>query len=243
MKSIFEEHASREELLRAAEQAITETTGADGGATYRIADPERDAWKSRLETESRNAARELKLRQDAEAKLARYEAERETQHAELERLRAAAPADLRETLKRYAEQSASSKAKIEALEAELAPLREENAAYRERETRAKIEAQLVDAARKLNCRESALRDVKRLAPMFKLDAAGFASTEDAKTAEEVLREEIALSPHWLDRSQGGAADAGLDAQVATSRERFAQALRGNDFAEALRHAPRTRVDR
>lgn len=244
MKSVFENYATREELLRAAEESILENESPDGAKVYRLADPERDALKQRCDRETRAAARELKLRKEAEEKLAQYEAERAAQIEELERLRLEnTPNGSGEALKRYAEQNAAGRAKIAALEAELGPLREENAAYKAREARAAIESQLVDAAKKLRCRESALRDVKRLAPMFKLDEAGVALTDNAKTAEEVLREELALSPHWLDVSQGSAASAGLDRGAAASRELFEQALRSNDFAEALRRAPREYVVR
>ena len=113
--------------------------------------------------------------------------------------------------------------------------------FKEREERAAVESQLVDAARKLNCCESALRDVKRLAPLFKLNDEGVALSEDAKLVSEVLQEEIALSPHWLKRSQGGDAEPGeLPAPRAADDARFRDALADPDvpFADLLRLAPR-----
>lgn len=235
MKSVYDDYSTREELLDAASQAIEERANERGERVFRLTDPTRDALK-------RNVEKETRLRREAEERLATLERERATNLVELERLRAqeGGPNELRETLKRYVEQANASREKLATLEAELAPLREENAAYKARETRETIEKQLVEAARKARCVETALRDVKRLAPMFRLDDAGIATTQDGRVVEDVLREELALSPHWLDRSQGANAKEGGSTFYADDRERFERALRANNLAEAIRFAPRER---
>ncbi|MGI6401867.1 MAG: hypothetical protein ACOX0A_07145 [Thermoguttaceae bacterium] len=234
--SIYDDYNSREELLGALESAITKRE--DG--KWRLADDEREALTKRCETFSRNAAQYQRRGEELESQLARAERERATAVAELERLRGVGTDgnDLNAALRRYAEQASASESKAAALEAELAPLREENARYKERETRRTIEAQLVDEARKLDCCESALRDVKRLAPIFKLDEAGVAVAEDARRVAEVLRDEIALSPHWLSRSRGSGASPGAERDAYGASERFQDAMRRGDFADVIRYAPR-----
>ncbi len=240
---LFDEYGSREELLSALDSAIIERRDEKGGAVWRLADEERDALARRCEAASRQAERSRRHSEELEERLAKAERDRAATAAELERLRTsgtgASGDDVQATLRRYAEQTRASQSKAAALEAELAPLREENARYKERETRRAIESQLVDAARKLDCCETALRDVKRLAPMFRLNDDGLAVAEDARVVEEVLRDEIALSPHWLNRSQGGAASPGSERDAYSDRERFQAALARGDFADAIRCAPRT----
>lgn len=242
--SIFDEYKTREELLRAVEGAITAQEDGAGGSSWRLADEEHDALRRRVETADRGAARERRRREELEERLAKADRERADVDAELERLRAlnaAAPADdadLRGAVRRYAEQAAVSRNKLAALEAQLAPLREENARYKERETRAAIEAQLVDAARKLDCCETAMRDVRRLAANFRLNEEGLAVADDSRSAADVLRDEIALSPHWLNRSRGGAASPGAEPGGYGDRDRFLDALGRGDFADAIRFAPR-----
>ncbi len=238
--NVYDDYATREELLAALEGAITRRDGADGGSVWRFDGSTRDAMTRRLESASQSAAEERRRREDAETKLRAAERSRDEAASELARLReergAVAGASAEESRRRFAEQ-------IAALEAQLAPLKEENARYKERETRAAIEAQLVDAARKMDCCESALRDVRRLADSMRLDDAGRAVDRDSRGVDEVLREEIALSPHWLKRSRGGNASPGVDAPSQGSRERFLDALKRGDFADALRFAPKTPVAR
>ena len=240
---IYDEYRSRDELLTALESAIKERRDESGAAVWRLTDEERDALARRCETASRQAERQRRRGDELEERLAKAERDRAATAAELERLRTsgtgASGDDVQATLRRYAEQTRASQSKAAALEAELAPLREENARYKERETRRAIESQLVDAARKLDCCETALRDVKRLAPMFRLNDDGLAVAEDARVVEEVLRDEIALSPHWLNRSQGGAASPGSERDAYSDRERFQAAIARGDFADAIRCAPRT----
>ena len=182
----------------------------------------------------------LGRREEAEAQLRDAQESRDATAAELARLReergAGAGGIAEESRRRYAEQ-------IAALEAQLAPLKEENARYKERETRAAIEAQLVDAARKMDCCETALRDVRRLADALRLDETGRAVDRESRSVEDVLREEIALSPHWLKRSRGVDASPGVDSPSQGSRERFLDAMKRGDFADALRYAPKTPVAR
>lgn len=243
---LFDEYRSREELMTALESAITERRDESGRAVWRLADEERDALARRYETANRQAERQRRRGDELEERLAKTERDRAATAAELERLRTvgsgAAGEDVQATLKRYAEQASASQSKAAALEAELAPLREENARYKERETRRAIETQLVDAARKLDCCETALRDVKRLAPMFRLNDDGLAVTEDARVASEVLRDEIALSPHWLNRSRGGGAAPGAERVAYSSREQFQEAVSRGDFGAAIRFAPREPID-
>ena len=241
MSNIFNDYASREALLRDVESAIAETTDGQGNPAFRLSGGAADELRAQRDELTRRADEEAAARRGLEEKLRAVAKERARESAELERLRAEAgnPDELRATLRRYVDEANAGRVKLAALEAELAPLREENAAYKARETRAAIEAQLVDAAKKLDCCESALRDVRRLAPMFALDASGRAAAKDGRSVEEALRDEIALSPHWLNRSQGSSADAGAPLERGYGdRARFQEALRGTDFAAVIRSAPR-----
>ena len=86
--------------------------------------------------------------------------------------------------------------------------------------------------------------MKRLAPIFQLNAAGVAQTQDNRGVADVLEEELAQSPHWLNRSQGAAASSGsLGVGAYGDRERFQQALEGTSFADVLSCAPRQKVER
>ncbi|MBQ9812975.1 MAG: hypothetical protein IJM54_06645 [Thermoguttaceae bacterium] len=246
MNEIFNVYASREELDKALDAAIEQSTDESGKSVFRLRNVAADEYLAQRDAAERKAAAEIKRREELEKKLQALVDERADVDAELERLRADAvePGELRAAIQRYADHASASRARAAALEAEIKPLREENAAYKERETRAAIEAQLVETARKLNCCESALRDVKRLAPMFKLNDEGVAQTQDMRSVEETLKEELALSPHWLNRSQGAAASAGsVDANSYANRERFQRALEGTNFADVLTYAPRQKVDR
>ena len=95
----------------------------------------------------------------------------------------------------------------------------------------------------MDCCETALRDVRRLADALRLDETGRAVDRDSRSVEDVLREEIALSPHWLKRSRGVEASPGVDSPSHGSRERFLDAMKRGDFADALRYAPKTPVAR
>ena len=64
--------------------------------------------------------------------------------------------------------------------------------------------------------------------------------EDQKLVSEVLDEEIALSPHWLQPSQGGGANPSPTGNV-SNEAKFQQALKGNDFDAVLANAPRVQV--
>lgn len=237
---VYDDYATREELMRALEGAITRRDAGNGSFVWRFDATTRDAMTRRYESASQSAAQERRRREEAEAQLRDAQESRDATAAELARLReergAGAGGIAEESRRRYAEQ-------IAALEAQLAPLKEENARYKERETRAAIEAQLVDAARKMDCCETALRDVRRLADALRLDETGRAVDRDSRSVEDVLREEIALSPHWLKRSRGVDASPGVDSPSHGSRERFLDAMKRGDFADALRYAPKTPVAR
>ena len=237
---VYDDYATREELMRALEGAITRRDAGNGSFVWRFDATTRDAMTRRYESARQNAAQERRRREEAEAQLRDAQESRDATAAELARLReergAGAGGIAEESRRRYAEQ-------IAALEAQLAPLKEENARYKERETRAAIEAQLVDAARKMACSATALRDVRRLADALRLDETGRAVDRDSRSVEDVLREEIALSPHWLKRSRGVDASPGVDSPSQGSRERFLDAMQRGDFADALRYAPKTPVGR
>ncbi len=236
----YDEYETREELMRALESQIAQTSLEDGRTVYRLRNNELDALRAKYDAATRSVDSESKRRREIETRLNALTQERAETLAELERAKAevASPNELRDALRKSVEQANASKARVVALEAELKPLREENDAYKKRETRAKIESQLVDAARKMNCCETALRDVKRLAPLFRLNEAGVAVTDDDKLVVEILQEELALSPHWLSRSQGSAASSGKLDSPFDSREKFLEAMEKNDFVAVLRNAPR-----
>ena len=234
---IFDKFASKEELIKALESEIEEMDDADGTAYYRLAD--RGTIRSKYNEEVDNARKQRNLKQEAQAKYDSLLKERERDLVELEELRKFKPDDMKANLQRYIDQSAESASRIRALEEQLAPLKKENEAYKKREQRAVIETALVEAAHKMNCVESAMRDVKRLAPMFHLSENGVPLSEDGKTVSEVVKSEIEQSPHWLKRSQGGGSASGYGvSSKGYSQSKFQEALKSNDFAAILANAPR-----
>lgn len=234
--NIFDSYDNKEALMRDIESEITEETNDEGATIFRLQNKVADALKAKFDAEVKNAKSQREKKQDAEAKLAELTQLREKDLLELEELRKANPKELKTTLQRYVDETTSAKERIQALEKELQPLREQNAAFKAREIREKIENELVTNAIKMNCCETALRDVKRLAPMFKLNDAGVATTDDGKLVVEVLQEEIEKSPHWLKRSQS--ANASPSAAGMSSEAKFREALKGKSFIDVLENAPR-----
>lgn len=237
--SIFDEFTDKSELLKAVEESVTETQAADGSTVYRLPNDQAELMRQKFDAEARNAKSQREKKQKAEARVAELTAQYDKTVAELEQLKATNPSDLKETLQKYVDQTAESAAKIRALERELEPLRKENEAYHAKETRERIEAELVEAAKKLDCCDSAMRDVKRLAPMFHISESGVVVSDDNRLVQEKLEEEVRLSPHWLKRSQGGGTGGGT--APLSNAAQFQQALKGGDFAAVLASAPRTPV--
>ena len=237
--SIFDEYTNKDDLLKAVATEIVETKNDNGEPVYRLQNKDAETLRAKYDAEVKNAKSQREKKQEAEAKLAELNALREKDLIELQELRAMNPADLKTTLQKYVDQTAESSAKIKMLENELEPLRKENKAYKAREIREKIEAELVMQARKMNCCESALRDVKRLASMFHIAESGVILTDDNKLVVQVLQEEIENSPHWLKRSQGAGANPGSG--TLTSEAKFREALKGSDFGAVLANAPRMQV--
>lgn len=239
--SIYDGYESKEALLKDVELEIDEETTDGGGVVYRLRNKPFETYKAKYEAEVKNAKSQREKKQEAEAKLQELTQQREKDLVELEELRKSNPQDVRATLERYASQKADADARIKALERELEPLRAQNAEFKERETRRRIEQELTTNAVKMNCCETALRDVKRLAPMFHLNDAGVPVTDDGKLVVEVLQDEIEKSPHWLKRSQS--ANASPNGGYSSSSEaRFREALRGTSFADVISNAPRKRVE-
>lgn len=237
--SIFDEYKSKDDLLKDIELEVIETKNTAGETVYRLQNKDADTYRAKYDAEVKNAKSQREKKQEAEAKLAELNALREKDLIELQELRAMNPADLKTTLQKYVDQTAESSAKIKALEKELEPLRVQNKEYKAREIRERIESELVTQARKMNCCETALRDVKRLAPLFKIDENGIVITKDNKLVVQVLQEEIEHSPHWLKRSQSGGANPGNG--TLSSEAKFREALKGKDFAAVLANAPRQQV--
>ena len=236
---IFDEYTDKEALLKDLTAEIQESQNAEGVKVYKLLNRDADTYRSKYEAEVRNAKSQREKKQEAESKLAELTVQHEKDLVELQQLREMNPADLKTTLQKYVDQTAESTAKIKALEKELAPLRAANEEYKARETRQKIEAELVETARKMNCCETAMRDVKRLAPMFHISESGVIVSNDNKLIPEVLQAEIEQSPHWLKRSQSGGSGAG-GVQM-TSEAKFREALKGSDFATVLANAPRQQI--
>lgn len=230
--TIFDDFDDRAALLSALDAAIQGIEDENGQIRYRLVDGGADELRATAANATRNAERAERRRQELERELATRTRERDEARAK----RATPNDDLRDE---------SARERIAELEATLAPLKEENARLKARETRREIEAQLVATARKLNCCESALRDVRRLAPNCSLGEDGIARAEHDRSLEAMLREEIALSPHWLNRSQGGAARASVGLDGPSARERFRVALAREDaeFGELIRTAPREPIER
>ena len=248
MTTIFDDYSDRAELLRALDDSIAELDSDDGAKRFRFANADADALRAKYELATRAAEREARKLRELQERLDASERRAAASDAELERLREnSRPNDeSRDALRRYRDETAAARARTAALEAELAPLRAENERYKAAERRRAIEEQLVAEARKLDCCESALRDVRRLAPIFALNDDGVAVSEDNRLVSEVLRDEIALSPHWLNRSSGAAASSGANAPTRyDDRALFQEALRSPDadFAELVRRAPRTKQTR
>ena len=111
---------------------------------------------------------------------------------QVEELNKLNPEDLRKSLQQYVNEKTELAKKIKELQAEVEPLREENAAFKAEKTTATIKKALLEEARKRNCRDSALRDVERLAGDFIVDPDTdlIVRKEDQKLVSEVLDEEI-----------------------------------------------------
>lgn len=236
---IFDEFNDKDELIKALTSEIQEVRNSDGVIAYRLQNRDADTYRAKYEAEVRNAKSQREKKQEAESKLAELTAQHEKDLIELKQLREMNPDDLKSTLQKYVDQTAEATAKIKALEKELVPLRAANEEYKAKETRQKIEAELVETARKMNCCETAMRDVKRLAPLFHITETGVIMSNDNKLVLEVLQSEIEQSPHWLKRSQSGGSSSG-GAQM-TSEAKFRDALKANDFAAALANAPRQQI--
>lgn len=234
--NIFDAYQSRESLLKDIEAAIVEEQGEDGATVFRLPNKVAEALKAKYDAEVKNAKSQREKKQDAESRLAELTELRNKELLELEELRKTNPSDLRSTLQKYVEETTQARGKIMALEQELKPLRAQNEEFKAKETRRRIEAELVENATKLNCCETAMRDVKRLAPMFHLNDAGVAVTDDGKLVVEVLQEEVEKSPHWLKRSQGGGSRSGTS--TGSMESRFQEALRGSSFHDVIANAPR-----
>lgn len=237
--NIFDGYEKKEDLLRDIESEITEETNESGATVFRLQNKIADALKAKFDAEVKNAKSQREKKQEAESKLAELTQLREKDLLELEELRKANPKELKTTLQRYVDETTRAKDRITALEKELEPLREQNAQFKAREIREKIENELVSNAVKMNCCETALRDVKRLAPMFHLNDAGVAVTDDGKLVVEILQDEIEKSPHWLKRSQS--ANASPSSVGVSSEARFREALKGKSFADVISNAPRQKT--
>ncbi|MDO5309968.1 MAG: hypothetical protein Q4G03_10830 [Planctomycetia bacterium] len=246
MTSIYQtEYPTREAALQALQAMIVTRQDEQGATRYAVQEenlPNLQSLRAQRRAALQERDAEIAKRMELQKKLdALIEAQRQSEER-LDKLSLEPSQEkVRDALKRYAQQEANARARIADLEAQIKPLREQNDAYKARETTREIERQLVDAAQKLNCCPSALRDVKRLAPLFKLNDAGVAVNDQNQLAYEAVQEEIALSPHWLNRSQGAnASSGGHDAY--TAQERYQEALRGGDFYAVIQNAPRLAPD-
>ena len=237
--NIFTDYKSKDELLKDVATEILETQNDSGETVYRLQNRDADTYRAKFEAEVKNAKSQREKKQEAEARLAELTKENERNLVELNQLREMNPADLKSTLQKYVDQTAESSAKIKALEKELEPLRAANEAYKARETREIIEKELVATARKMNCSEPAMRDVKRLAPMFRVGEGGVVISNDGKLVAEVLQAELEQSPHWLKRSQGAGSNPG--SAPLSNEAKFREALKGKSFADVLSNAPRQQV--
>lgn len=119
---VYDDYATREELISALEGAITRRDDGNGGVVWRFDAAARDAMARRCESASQSAAQERRSREEAEAQLRDARQSYDATAAELARLReergASAGGVAEESRRRYAEQ-------IAALEAQLAPLKED----------------------------------------------------------------------------------------------------------------------
>ncbi len=232
----FSDFASKEELLKAIEAKIVETQNDDGETVYSLLNEDADNYRLKYEAEVKNAQKQRNGKQKAEQELAEAVAEKEELTRQVEELNKLNPSDLKETIQRYVSQTSELTRRNKELEAEIGPLREANDAYRRKETTAKIEEALVESAKKMDCCDSALRDVKRLASAFEINEAGLiVSKDNQQLVDEVLEEEIKHSPHWLKRSLSAGTNppnAGM-----SNEAKFREALKGDDFGAVLANAP------
>lgn len=238
--SIFSDYKDKEELLKDITSEIVEAQNDKGETIFRLPNRDADNFRIKYEAEVKNAKSQREKKQEFEAKLNELQAAREKDLLELEQLRSVNPDDLKKTLQKYVDMTAESSAEIKTLKGELEPLRKRVADYEARDTLQKIETELVENARKMNCCETALRDVKRLAPMFRITESGVIMSNDNRLIPEVLEKEIEQSPHWLKRSQSAGANPGY--APISSEAKFQEALKGNDFGAVIANAPRMPLD-
>ncbi len=224
---------TRDELNKALDAQIVEKDGAFvvGGDLARAFD---DARKNGEESKKyRNRA------QAAEKSLAEANDERDGLQSRLNALLELKPEETRARLQEFA----AEKARLESEVKELPALKAKIEAYESQRKQATIRDELRDAARALNVREEALRDVDRLSALFDVDEIdGSIRTRDGgKSASEALAAEIALSPHWLKPSTSGGA-VGSSNVVSSGEEKRAQsydeARQKGDVLSMIKYAPK-----
>lgn len=235
---IYDSFNSKEELLAAVDKIIEEESTDDGKATFRIVNTEAETLRAKWQAEIENAKKQRAEKQRLGAELNALQGEYNSQKEAFEQLRALKPDEMKAKLDSYLLEVGGYKKTIAEYESEIVPLRERIGQYEARERRDKIESELVACAKRLDVADAALRDVRRLAPMFKIREDGIVCDSDGRLVAEVLEAELQESPHWLKRSQGAGAGAATPTGPKNRESLYADAKARGDMAAMLAFAPR-----
>ena len=201
MAFLGKKFGSREELIKALDAEI-EVSEENGGTVYSI-----DGGIGREAAQSQGyrqrAQKAEKERDQAVLELSRVTAEME----EVEKLN---PHGQKEVISGLTKEIAALKVENKKLTEEREPLRTKLGDYEKRETTRTIERALEEAATEIGVRKEALRDVRRLASLLKVDSeTGEVSTTDGNVpVRDFVQSEFTASPHWSPTSTGGGSNPG-----------------------------------
>ena len=245
---IFGKFASREELLRAVEEAIQTEKGiadAEGGEPRESelfflkndAAAGADELRARYEAEL-EAARELRARlADAESRADRLTKENARLTATNEEYSNYNPEKQRDEINRLLEEVGRLKADNRGLNEQIEPLNRLIADYKRKEDDRTIDKALVDEAVRLGVRPEAMRDVMFRRSMLTVSDLGTVQTKEGGIGvAEFMKSEYDASPLWHPQSQGGGSAPGAPSK-ADSGELYREALRKKDFEGMLANAP------
>ncbi len=190
--NLFDRFETKEKILTALEECIQQ----DINGNYFLSNPD-DKGKTSEFTQLHQEYQKL-LEENEKLKK-----ETASGHAAIEELASLNPSELQKKMKNYTKEKSELLANNEHLTNELKKLNDELEYYHQKEREDQIRTILHEEAEKLGIRPEAIRDVDRLIYWVYENEDGSLTTEDGLTISELLKNELALSPHWLPDSLAG----------------------------------------
>lgn len=247
---IFDQFASKEELLKAVESAIQSQTvkaegenGAPGKETevFFLANESQglaDELKTKYDTEVKNAQSLRKRAQTAEAQVAELKQENARLVATNEEFSKYNPEKQRDEINRLLAEVGQLKADNKGLSEQSDKLHKTIAEFQTKENDRIIEKALVDEATKLGVRPEAMRDVMFRRSMLEVSDIGTVQTkEDGVPIADFLKSEFDASPLWHPQSQGGGSNPGTGNGRPDSTTLYQEAKSKGDIQGMLANAP------